>query len=246
MTKCGHTIEKAEGGAGVEQTGMEQMIKEMVLNLGADACGIAGIERYYGNIHPNHHPANILPGCQAVVVFLKQLPKGAALVSPQILYQQANIIAWRELDRIGQQASIEMEKLGGISIAVPSDTPYSHWDALRMAGQGVISLVQAGVFAGLGWRGRNTLLISPQFGTMINLGAVLTSLPLQSDDLTDDFCLTNCDLCITYCPVHALDGGVLNAKKCREYSIGMLADGTPVWLCARCRTVCPLLFGILE
>jgi len=70
------------------------------------------------------------------------------------------------------------------------------------------------VRAGLGFIGRNHLLIHPQLGPPLLLGELLTTLPLQPDEPHEGTC-QNCDRCIQACPAGALQpDGFLDASKC--------------------------------
>ncbi len=220
----------------------EQAVKQMLLNMGADACGIANIDRFT-SCAKGFHPTDIYPACRSVVVFLKRLPWGMLMADPRIVYRQAVVFTNLELDRIALAASLAMEQFGGEAVAVPSEMPYLYWDPELMEARGVISLRRAAVFAGLGQAGKNLILISPQLGTMVNIGAILTNLDLRSDPYAVNLCIPECRLCIDSCPPRALDGGRLDAKKCRSYSIGYTPGGFEACTCNRCRTVCPVALG---
>ena len=72
---------------------------------------------------------------------------------------------------------------------------------------GLISLKYAAYQAGLGIIGKNTLLITPKYGNMVWLGAILTSAEFKSDPImSKNLCKDSCTLCISNCPVQALYG----------------------------------------
>ena len=71
--------------------------------------------------------------------------------------------------------------------------------------------------AGLGWIGKHTNLVSPQFGSWLLLGEILTTLDLDPDDSGTDMCGT-CSLCIKACPTGAItEPYVVDATKCVSY-----------------------------
>lgn len=102
--------------------------------------------------------------------------------------------------------------------------------------------------AGLGWVGKNCSLITPEFGSWVYLGELLTNLPLPPDQPIEDQC-GDCHLCIEVCPTGAIvQGGQLNAQKCVAYLTqvkNFIPDeyrakiGNRLYGCDTCQTICP-------
>ena len=92
-------------------------------------------------------------------------------------------------------------------------------------------------------RVRNSLLITPEFGSMIWLGAVLCEQELECDELKDNIC-NNCNACVTICPVNALEHLELEQQACWDYAFG---DDKTIqsWVinCHKCRDICPYNLG---
>ncbi len=71
--------------------------------------------------------------------------------------------------------------------------------------------------AGLGWIGKNNLLINQQFGSWLVLGEIVTSLPLDHDQSVADQC-GDCSRCLEACPTQALvQPRTLDARRCVSY-----------------------------
>lgn len=107
--------------------------------------------------------------------------------------------------------------------------------------------------AGIGWSGKNTSIITPEFGSYVYLGDMITNLPFEPDQPMEDQCGT-CNKCIDVCPTGALvQGGQLNSHLCIAYltqTKGFLPDefrakvGNRLYGCDTCQTVCPKNKGI--
>lgn len=77
--------------------------------------------------------------------------------------------------------------------------------------------VQLASDSGLGWRGKNTLLLNKTEGSMFFLGEIFTDLPLTPDQPVTNHC-GSCNKCIEVCPTKAfVSPYVLDAKRCISY-----------------------------
>ncbi len=225
---------------------MEQTIKELFKELGADLCGIAHVERFAEAPH-GFHPCNLYNDCKSVVMFAKRLPRGAAQVSPRLLYNHANTLTKNEVDRIAYEAALLLEtRLGCTVVPLPCDSPYEYWETDTLTGKGLLSMRHAAALAGLGTLGKSKLLINRQYGSFITLGGVLTNLELQSDPLAEEVCLPGCNLCRKNCPTQALNGESVNQTLCRPHTYGTNGRGFDVVHCNTCRTICPRALGVKQ
>lgn len=103
--------------------------------------------------------------------------------------------------------------------------------------------------AGLGWRGKHTLLLNRDAGSMFFLGELLTNLPLPPTLPVTEHCGT-CQACITVCPTQAIvKPYVLDARKCISYLTiehsGAIPEqyrspiGNRIYGCDDCQLICP-------
>ncbi|WP_085984998.1 tRNA epoxyqueuosine(34) reductase QueG [Methylobacterium nodulans] len=103
--------------------------------------------------------------------------------------------------------------------------------------------------AGLGWQGKNTLLVSREFGTWLLLGAIYTNAELPRDSGIGDRC-GSCRRCLDVCPTDAFPAPYrLDANRCIAYltieHAGPIAPefreamGNRVFGCDDCLAVCP-------
>src|SRR5690625_6520016 len=71
--------------------------------------------------------------------------------------------------------------------------------------------------AGIGFSGKNTCIINPEFGSFVYLGELITNIPFIPDTAIVDGC-GDCRICLDACPTGALvEGGQLNAQRCLAF-----------------------------
>jgi epoxyqueuosine reductase len=103
--------------------------------------------------------------------------------------------------------------------------------------------------AGLGWIGKNSLLITPDMGPRVRWGTVLTDAPLGTTGQTMEERCGDCLACVDICPVRAFTGRVFrpeeprsarfDARKCDRYFSNMKAQDAETAVCGLCLSVCP-------
>jgi epoxyqueuosine reductase len=109
--------------------------------------------------------------------------------------------------------------------------------------------VELAAQSGAGWRGKHTLLLNREAGSMFFLGEIYTDLPLPVDAPVTPHC-GQCSACIDVCPTQAIIGPYrLDARRCISYLTLELKGSIPVELrplignrvvgCDECQLVCP-------
>jgi epoxyqueuosine reductase len=109
--------------------------------------------------------------------------------------------------------------------------------------------VELAARAGIGWRGKHTLLLSRDAGSWFFLGEIYCDIPLPVDDPEKNYCGT-CERCIEVCPTQAIRGPYqLDARRCISYLTIEHKSAIPeelrplignrVYGCDDCQLVCP-------
>jgi epoxyqueuosine reductase len=144
-------------------------------------------------------------------------------------------------------------KLNGLTVALKEEFP-EPFAARAYADTGPVAERLFAKHAGLGWLGKNTLLLNEQYGSWLFLGVIFTSLDLRptlgTGELPPPDLCGNCRQCLDACPTNALDEPyVLDARRCISYLTIELRGSIPaefrepmgwqVYGCDICQDVCP-------
>ena len=113
-----------------------------------------------------------------------------------------------------------------------------------------VSLVEKPIAqrAGVGWYGKNGVIITEDFGSWVVLGEIITELELDKDDSLQNNC-GSCRTCMDACPTKAIVSPyVIDRTKCLQYISERLIDvpvkyrevwGDNLYGCTICQDVCP-------
>ncbi len=223
---------------------MQESIRDIFYELGADVCGIANISRFE-SADKEYHPSSIWKECNSVIVFGISLPKSFYDIDSRLIYGHFNDISIQKVDELSFKAAKRIEEIGNIkALPIPCDGPYEYWKKEEMEGRGLISMKQAAMLSGLGSIGKNKLLINSKYGNRLTLGLLLADYALNSDELSADLCLKGCRLCIDNCPARAINEDEVNQMKCRTNTYKKTERGFNTVECYVCRKICPLRNGI--
>ncbi len=116
---------------------------------------------------------------------------------------------------------------------------------------GAISHKAVARLAGMGWIGKNGLIITEDYGPRLRMGTVLTNLPIENNPQPLKNGCGSCTACIDNCPMKVLKGptftdhpesreSVIDWAKCGKYEHTLIGDGSrPEKACGRCIAKCP-------
>lgn len=165
-------------------------IKNLVMELGAVAFGVAR----YNN--PGLFPQ--MERCISVAIGLSKGILSQIKDHPTKLYfhhyRQANNL----LDHIAMRVTQLIQQAGFDAIPIPA-SQIIDWDRQR----GHISHKVIAEEAGIGWLGRNNLIIHPIYGAHIRLVSIMTNMPIKTDSRLNQDC-GDCKRCLDICPVSAI------------------------------------------
>ena len=215
-------------------------VKEILYAMGAELCGIAGLDRFTG-APEGHHPLDVWPACKSVISFACRFPAAVLACTSPVPYTRVRNSVTAKLDAMALELCIELEKRGVKCVPIPTNE--SQWDEKTGRFRSIISQKHAAQAAGLGTIGRHSLLITPELGCMVWLGCVLCGEELEPDTLQPPVC-DDCGKCVEVCPVHALDGAEVAQQACWDHAFGDDPE-EHVWriACHACRDVCPYCLG---
>ncbi len=240
-----------------------EQVRTEALRRGFVACGIASLEAnehadlldqwlaagYAGTMRYLHRqaakrkvPALATPGATRAIVVLENYaappeerpaPDDAFRIAAYARGEDYHLATQRRLDEFGTWLCHH-----GAAIA------HARIDA------GPVPERELAARAGLGWIGKNAMLIHPRLGSWTFIGTIFTDLPLSVDTpLRTDHC-GSCTRCLDACPTQAfVEPHVLDATRCLSYLTieykgewsADLTEATEGWIfgCDICNDVCP-------
>ena len=241
-------------------------IKRKARDIGFDAVGVARVQEYP---HADALREWLRQGMHAEMAYIprreaerldptKVVPGARTIVSVAKLYRTREIptdarddptrgvisrYAWG--DDYHDVMGAELKALRAW-IEDASDEPF---ESRVYVDSGPVLEREVAMLAGLGWIGKNTMLMSRELGSYFFLGEIITTLDLDPDAPVTDHC-GSCVKCLDACPTDAFpEPYVLDARKCLSYLTIELKGAIPeghrdgvgdqVFGCDICQEVCP-------
>ena len=199
----------------------------------------AGMQFTFRNPARSTDPARALPGARSLVVGARSYRRRLAAATGRRPVGRVARYSWTDHYQPLREGLEELARL----------LRDRGWQARVLADDNALVDRAAAHRAGIGWFGKNTLLLMPGRGSWFVLGSIVTDAPFPpSGGSVPDGC-GPCTRCLTACPTGALSPGVLDARRCLawlleapgSFPVAMRAAlGGRVYGCDDCQEVCPV------
>ncbi|MFC1624018.1 4Fe-4S double cluster binding domain-containing protein [Candidatus Omnitrophota bacterium] len=182
----------------MERTQIYEELEKTAHDLGATLFGAADIKAIKRKFHFSREALKDLDYAISIGLRLSESVLEGILDAPTKIYyhhyRQANIA----LDQIAFRLSNLMQSKGYKALSIPA-SQIVDWEKQR----GHLSHKRIGELAGIGFIGRNNLLVNPQLGARFRLVSILTNMPLEITKGLEEDC-SDCRACIEVCPAGAI------------------------------------------
>lgn len=210
-------------------------LKKFCLDEGIDLFGVGDISKIRDEFKISPKISENLDKAVCLGVMLSAAVLSEIDIVPTKLYFHHYKIVNSFLDHIALRLCNIIQKKGFLALAVPA-TQIIDWEK----NIGHLSHRKLGVLAGLGWIGRNNLLVNEKLGSQFRLASILTNMPLKIDEPSKKDC-GSCKLCVKICPSGAIQESPqdFNNVKCFEKLKSFQAQRqVEQFVCGICVNVC--------
>jgi epoxyqueuosine reductase QueG len=215
---------------------MYEELKALTLASGPSAFGVSPVEDL--RAHFDALPLDQTEGLSVAITI--GAPVSAAVLKGCIIgptrhyLHNYRMINWL-LDQTAAKLSVAIQSAGYSALPIPA-SQIVDWEAQTAH----LSHKMMALRAGLGWIGRNNLLVHPRYGSKIRLATILTDMPLDTDTPLAQDC-GDCRKCIEICPVNAIRDShkEWNKSACLEkLKYFAKAHNVGQYICGLCVKVC--------
>jgi epoxyqueuosine reductase len=188
------------------------ILHNFAVENGASLFGSCHVAELRPDFHLEEHEIMGLDFAVSIGIRLSRAVLDGIIDAPTLNYKwhyrQANI----QLDKMAFLLSLKIQELGFRALPIAA-SQLINWR--RQIGH--LSHRHVAVAAGLGWLGRNNLLVHPEYGSQIRLVTILTSMPLPTTQPMEFSC-GDCYACVEACPAEAIGetAADFNFQKCFE------------------------------
>ncbi|MCK5125805.1 MAG: epoxyqueuosine reductase [candidate division Zixibacteria bacterium] len=221
----------------MEQRDRKQDLKELAYSLGASAIGICEVGKLVEKFHPEiREKARQLPFALSIGIALQKAVMDTLSERPNDMYKSHYRATNSQLDTISYKLSRRISDFGFQAMPIPASMIVTRYPLLAHVNHREIAHK-----AGIGWWGKNNLLISPEFGGRIRLTTVLTDLELVPDEILFQDC-GKCKACDKACPAGAIGGTAeeFDLEKCQaKVTEFCKTNNFGQLICGLCLNRCP-------
>jgi len=223
------------------KTQYKDVLKDLAFDLGASAFGACELGDLVEKIHPEiRETARALPYAISIAIALQKVVLDTIIDRPNEIYKSHYRATNTQLDMITYRLSQKIESWGKKALPIPASMVIRRYPMI-----GHINHREVAYKAGLGWRGKNNLLVSKEWGTRLRLATVLTDCELEPDDILGIDCGA-CHACGKRCPANAIGESPddFDLDKCRERVTAFSRENNFGHLiCGLCLNCCPIKTG---
>ena len=202
----------------MKEQSVKYEINSFLRKEGMSVFGVAVAKRL-PSISKGFSPRALLKGAKSIICYGIQIPKGLAYAESNSLdlYWRYCNTQYRVLDSVSNRVCLFLEERNCSATPIYSCFP---WKVVNREFWGHLPLVYWAGEAGLGRLAKCGLLVTPQYGTRLLLGGVITTQESEPDEkLEEDLCPLDCFECIDACPVKAIKRtGKVDHNSCIRYS----------------------------
>lgn len=229
---------------------INHQIEEIAETWGIDFYGAADLAPAHDEILAQGgpvtaaYPGAISVGIKLLNTIVDQLPNKSDRAAAINYRHHGYDVVNQRLDLFASLISSMLQREGFRALPVPAS---KRVDDERICA--VFSHKLAAHIAGLGWIGKNCLLVTPEAGPRVRWATVLTDAPLPVKDKPVEERCGSCNLCVEICPVRAFTGKAFlesdprekrfDAGKCDRYFAAMRKKDAETAVCGLCLYVCP-------
>ena len=204
---------------------------------GASAFGVCRVEDLVEKIHPEiRQKARDLPFAISIGIEVQEAVMDTLTDRPNEIYKAHYKAINARLDDITFRLAQAISGMDGQSLPIPASKVLTRYPMI-----GHLNHREYAFKSGIGWRGKNNLLIHPEFGGRIRLATVLTDLILEPDRPLETDC-GECRSCGSRCPSGAIGESPedFDLDKCRAQVTYFSRDNNFGHLiCGLCLNCCP-------
>jgi len=210
-------------------------LKKFCLSLGADLFGVADISKIKDEFNLSSKLTENLDKAICIGVRLSEQVFNDIENAPTKLYFHHYKTANMFLDQLAFRVSNYIQREGCSALPIPA-SQIVDWQKQTAH----LSHKQIAVMSGLGWIGRNNLLVNPELGAQFRLVTILTDLKIKTDKPLKLNC-AKCFNCVKVCPAGAIQNKAEDFKYllCFEKLKGFQKENiVSQYICGVCVKVC--------